>query len=231
MGHDHNGEVALELEEQLLDPLGALRVERRRRLVQQDDFGRRGDGTSQAEPLLLAAGQGHSAGLEPVLDLLPECRLAKSALDRVVELRSRDAPVEPEPRGHIVEHRHGGKRRRALKHHAHPPAQLHHVDPRGVDVFAVEQHPAGDPAVLRQLVHPVERAEKGGLAAPGRTDQRMHPVGRKGQGDTLHRGEFAVHRGELVGRYPGGALCPPGWRARGRIGARLGPTAHGGLNH
>ena len=80
VGHDDDGEVSLELEEQLLDPLGALGVERCGGLVQQDHVGRGRDGPSDAEPLLLTAGERHRACLEPVLHLVPQSRLAQSLL-------------------------------------------------------------------------------------------------------------------------------------------------------
>ena len=78
-----------------------------------------------------------------------------------------------------------------------------------------------------QLVHPVEGAQKGGLAAPRRADQRVHLVGRERQRHALHRGELAVHRGELVGLDADArsAILPGAARGTARCAARAQPLS------
>jgi hypothetical protein len=49
-----------------------------------------------------------------------------------------------------------------------------------VDVLVVEQHPPGDPALLRSSCIRL-RCEEGRLAAARRADQGVHPPGRKGE--------------------------------------------------
>ena len=63
-----------------------------------------------------------------------------------------------------------------LEHHADAGAQLDHVDARVVDVHAVELDRAGDPRDRDGVVHPVDAAQEGRLAAARRADQRGHLV-------------------------------------------------------
>ena len=65
-------EVLPQLVDQLLDPGGGDRVERRARLVHQDHFGIDRDGAGDAQALLLAAGEAGAGIVEAVLDLLPQ---------------------------------------------------------------------------------------------------------------------------------------------------------------
>src|SRR4051794_41626844 len=55
VGDDDDGELALQLVDQLLDLAGRDRVKRRGRLVEEDHGRRRRDGASAAQALLLAA--------------------------------------------------------------------------------------------------------------------------------------------------------------------------------
>ena len=60
--------------EQCLDRLGRERVERRRRLVEQEHLGSDGQGAGQAEQLLLAAREPEGRVVEAVLDGVPQAR-------------------------------------------------------------------------------------------------------------------------------------------------------------
>src|SRR5215212_11708854 len=55
--HDDDGELGAQLLDQLLDLAGRDRIERRGRLVEEDDLGALSDGAGDAEALLLPAGQ------------------------------------------------------------------------------------------------------------------------------------------------------------------------------
>src|SRR4029079_15343840 len=57
VGDDHDRDLLTQLQDQLLDRLGRLRVERRARLVEQQHLGPGREGPGDAEPLLLAAGE------------------------------------------------------------------------------------------------------------------------------------------------------------------------------
>src|SRR5919201_781848 len=83
---DDDRVVALELVHQLLDPLCRDRVERGRRLVEEQHLGLDRDGTRDAEPLLLAARERQRAVLQPVLDLVPERGAMQRLLDPLVEI-------------------------------------------------------------------------------------------------------------------------------------------------
>ena len=61
VGDDDDRVAAAQLVDQFLDLGGGDRVERRAGLVHQDHLGIDGDGAGDAQPLLLAAGQGRAA--------------------------------------------------------------------------------------------------------------------------------------------------------------------------
>ena len=65
-----------------------------------------------------------------------------------------------------------GERVGLLEDHPDPLAHLHRVHARGVEVLAVVEHPSLHPRARDQVVHPVEAADQGGLAAARGPDQR-----------------------------------------------------------
>src|SRR5438874_927304 len=69
---DDDGQVALELEDQLLDTGGRDRIERGARLVHQEDFRLDRQRASDAEALLLAARQSRPRLGQAVFDLVPQ---------------------------------------------------------------------------------------------------------------------------------------------------------------
>ena len=77
--------------------------------------------------------------------------------------------------GDVVIDRHR-ERVGLLEHHAHALAQQVYVAVV-VDVLAVQTDVARDLAALNQIVHAVERAQQGGLAAAGRADKGRDLVG------------------------------------------------------
>src|SRR5436190_5228603 len=82
VGHDHDRDARAEVVDQTLDLQCRDRVERRARLVHQDDRRIGGQRPSDAQTLLLAAGQGQPGLLpELVLDLVPEGRPTERRLD------------------------------------------------------------------------------------------------------------------------------------------------------
>src|SRR2546426_8418535 len=66
--------AGLELVAQLLDMLRPGRVERRRRLVEQQNVGLGGERPRHAEALLLAAGECQRAVPQPIFHLVPQDR-------------------------------------------------------------------------------------------------------------------------------------------------------------
>ena len=136
--HDDDRVVRLELVDQLLDALRGDRIERRRRLVHQQDLRLDGQRAGDAQPLLLAAGERQRRGVQPVLDLVPERRRLQARLDPAAQLgaRARSA-VDAQAVGDVVEDRLR-ERVRLLEHHADAPPQVDDVDRRRVDVLAVD---------------------------------------------------------------------------------------------
>jgi hypothetical protein len=143
---DHDG-VARQFVHQVLDLRGGDRVQRGARLVHQDHVGLDGDRAGDAQPLLLAAGQGQPAHLELVLDLVPERGAAQGLLHHVADV-ALDL-VDPDAVGDVVE---DGLRERVrlLEHHADPAAHLDGVDVR----------PRTGPAVVGDPPAPARRASR-----------------------------------------------------------------------
>ena len=109
-------------------------------------------------------------------------------------------PADAQARGHVVVDGHGGERRRALEHHAHPAPHGDGVEPAAVDVLAVEQHRPRHPAAVGQLVHAVQAAQERALAAARRADDGRHRVGREEQRHLLH-GDVAAEQGGEPARF------------------------------
>src|SRR3546814_7604492 len=87
----HDRVAALQFVDQLLDPRGRDRIERRARLVHQDYLSIDRDRAGDAQPLLLPARQRGAAVMEAILDLVPQPRLPQSMFDGGVELRLRSS--------------------------------------------------------------------------------------------------------------------------------------------
>src|SRR4051794_15838118 len=86
---DDDGDLGAKLVDELLDPLRADWIERRRRLVEQQHLRRRRERAGDAETLLLTPGQCDGTGTQAILDLVPERGASKRPLDNVVRLTSR----------------------------------------------------------------------------------------------------------------------------------------------
>jgi hypothetical protein len=113
-----------------------------------------------------------------------------------------------------------------LEHHADATSQLDDVDTRRVDVGIVDEDAPFDPGVRDDVVHPVQRAQKGALAAAGRSDERGHHVRLNAHRDAVQRAGGAVIEVHLVrfdlagtrmdlGRPGRGACGQPGERGQG----------------
>src|SRR6185437_2800742 len=118
--------------DQLLDLGGRDRIERRARLVEQDDLGAGRHGARDAQTLLLSAGERQARLAQLVLDLAPQRGALQRVLDATVELGLRHAFIELYAEGDVVVDRHR-KRGRLLEHHADAAAQQVRVDAAGQD--------------------------------------------------------------------------------------------------
>ena len=111
-------------------------VQRRARLVHQDDVGLDGDGARDAQALLLAAGERVAALLELVLHLVPQRGLAQRLLDQLVHVALE--AVDPRAPGDVLVDGLG-ERVGLLEDHADAAAHLDRVDVVVVEVLPVEQ--------------------------------------------------------------------------------------------
>ena len=185
----------LELVHEVLDPRRRDRVERGRGLVHEDDVGLDREAAGDAEALLLSSREAQRAGLEPVLDLVPERRLLKRAFDAPVEivLPAEDARAE----GDVVVDRLR-KRVRLLEDHADALADFDRVDLRPVEVEAVVEELAVHLRSGDEVVHAVEAADERALAAARGADHRRHLVRRDVERDAADGGLAAVRDLEVA---------------------------------
>ena len=70
--HNHDREILTQLVDQLLDHRRSDRVERRARLVHQQNFRPGRNGACNAQALLLTAGKARAGFVEPILDLIEQ---------------------------------------------------------------------------------------------------------------------------------------------------------------
>ncbi len=161
---------------QLLDGQRRLGVERRARLVHEDDLGLEREEPRDAELLLLLELERRGANVKPVLQVVPERHFRERLLDRLVQHGLRQPAewtVHPEAEHHILID--GNRQRvRTLEHHPDRLTEFDERDVRRVDVLAEDP----DLALRRDrsvaLVDPVEAPQQRGLAAAGRPDQSGH---------------------------------------------------------
>src|SRR3990172_336327 len=197
---DDDGVLAAQLAHQLLDLERRAWVERRRRLIHEDDLRLGGDGAGDAQALLLTARQRQPGLAELVLHLVPQGRPAEAPLDEPVHVPP--VPVDPRPEGDVVVDRLG-ERVRLLEDHPDPPTNLHRVHPWAVQVLAVEHDPALHAERGDEVVHPVQGPQEGRFPAARRPDERRDLAPRHGQADVADGAEGAVvagHALELDGR-------------------------------
>src|SRR5205807_2860642 len=88
-------------------PRGRDRIERRARLVHQQDVRLDGDGPGDAEALLLAARETERALLQAVADLVPERGPAEAPLDDRLEIAPTAHAEDAGAVGHVLEDRLG----------------------------------------------------------------------------------------------------------------------------
>ncbi len=199
VGDDDDRVVRLEFVDQFLDARRGDRVEGRAGLVEQDDLGLDGDGAGDAQALLLAARKAHAAGVQLVLDLLPQGAAAQGLFDPAVEFGLGQALVETDAEGDVVVDRHR-EGRRLLEHHADARAQVVGVHLAGQDVLPVEHHVALGTLAGVEVVHPVEDAQERGLATARGADEGRHFMLIEREVDVLQRARLAVEEVQLSDR-------------------------------
>ena len=156
-------------------PLPEPRVEVGERLVEEEHPGLGGERPGQRHPLLLPSGErAHRPPLEP---------------GELHQLERRPHPPLPvgrrhaealEPEGDVLPHVEVGEERIVLEHHPEPPARRR----RAGDVLAVHH----DTPLVGDL-EPGEQAERRGLAASARAQQREEVTPRHAEREPVHRGD------------------------------------------
>src|SRR6266850_689426 len=213
VGDDDDGELLAKLPDQLLDLGGGDGVEGAGGLVHEQDFRPHGQCARDAEPLLLAAGERERGVVQPVLHLVPEGGLVQARL-RQLRMVPADA-VQLEARHHVVDDRHGGERIGALEHHSDPAPEVDRVHAPRVEVSPVDQDVAALARAGHQLVHPVDAADEGALAAARGADDGEHGVGGDRQRDPPERMVVAEPGVEVLyvdlrpGTVSAGHRCAP----------------------
>ena len=125
------------------------------------------------------------------MHFVPNRGTLQRRFDAPVELALRQFFVKPDAKSNILIYRHR-KRSRLLEHHADAGAQQIEILLRIENVLAVEQNFAFGALARIKIIHPVQHAQQGGLAAARRADQCRHLVGVERQVDVLQRQIVAV---------------------------------------
>jgi len=162
VGDDRDCVPLLQFLHQLLDPMGRDWVERRARLVHQQHRRFGSDRARDTEALLLAAGQGEAAGIQLVLNLVPQRGVTEGFLNPLAVITVK--AVELETESDVAINRHG-ERIRLLEDHADVPTHGHRVDFFRVDVLAAKQHTTLEAEATHGVVHAVETAQRRALTA------------------------------------------------------------------
>ncbi|CAN3975603.1 sporulation transcription factor Spo0A, partial [Dysosmobacter welbionis] len=162
VGHHDDSILAFQFHCKVFDLGGGDGVQGAGGLIHQQDLRLHCQGTGNAQPLLLAAGEAQGTLLQPVLHLVPDGGGAERVLHDLVQLGPGADAVGPGAVGHVVidAHREGIG---LLEHHADLLAQPGGVHIGGVDVLpGVVDLPLNADARY-QVIHPVQGLQKGGL--------------------------------------------------------------------
>src|SRR6202022_2267661 len=185
VGHNHDGESFLELEDKLFDLAGGNGIERRAGLVHQKHLRLNGDRTGNAQALLLASGKAGARLLaRRVFYLIPKGGEAQRALHDFIQALALMKAIERQSGRHIVVNRHRGKLIGVLEHHADAAANLHGGSAI-VDIHVANPHSAGGTRFRHRLMHAVEAAHECGFSAARRTDHSGGVIGRNRHVDVL----------------------------------------------
>ena len=190
MSYHNDSIIFFQFKHKVFDLCGRNRVECGGRLVHQQHLGVGGEGAGDADTLLLAARHGERGLVQAVARFIPDGGAAQRGLDDLIELHAAADAVGARTVGDVVVDGHR-ERIGLLEHHTDATAQQIDVA-AAVDVLAVEADVARDAAAFNEVVHAVERAQQGGLAAAGRADERGDLVGLDVEIDTMQGMKIAV---------------------------------------
>src|SRR5215217_4911293 len=171
VGDDDDAVLLAQIVDQLFDLGRGDGVQRRAGLVHQDHLGLDRDGAGDDQALLLTAGKAGAGLMQAVGDLVPEAGLLQRRLDDAFQLLlARGEAVDARAVGDVLEDRLR-ERVGLLEDHPDLGAQDHRVDRLGVHVVAVDLDLPLDAGAGDGVVHAVDAAQEGRLAAARRTDE------------------------------------------------------------
>src|SRR5580658_877192 len=209
-----------QLIDEILDTRGGDRIERRARLIHEDDLRVHGDGARDAQPLLLAAGQAGAGTRQAVLHLVPQSRTLQAGAHDVVQLAAAARqPMDARTVGDVVVDGLG-EGIGLLEYHANARAQLRGVLAVVMDVPPVQQNRAGDAGAGNGVVHAIQATQEGRFAATRGADHRQHLAAADVNGHALQRLLGAVENTHVAaGKYRvlnRGLVCGLAATGRGR---------------
>ena len=173
-------------------------------------------GPGDAQPLVLAAGKSQGRLVQAVLDLVPQGGPVKALFHRLVQRAAVADAGDPQAVGDVLVDRLG-KGRRPLEDHAHLLPQFDHVGRAVEDLLAVHEDAAGGADVVDQVVHAVQAAQQGRLAAARGTDQGRDLVAGEVDGNILQGLAAAVEEAQVV-HLDDRVSARPAWRNVSAVG-------------
>src|SRR5581483_9655812 len=185
VGYDHDGIIGPQLVDEILDARGGDRVERRTRLIHQDHFRFDRNRARDAQPLLLSTRQTSAGRPQAILHLVPQARALQARADDVIEIGATSGKaMDARPVGDVLVN---GLRKRVgfLEHHADACTDLHDILTFVMDVHPVERDRPGHTSARDRVVHAIQTAQKGRLAAAGGPDHGQDLFAADVDGDFL----------------------------------------------
>jgi len=144
-----------------------------------------------------------------VAHFVPQAHVRQASFDDLIQVVVAAEPQHAWPKGHIVIDRLW-EGVRALKDHAHPLPQAHHIVPGLIDLLVVQQYVALQVKRANRIVHAVQAAHKGRLAAARGTDERRDLPLFDLEGDIREHLFAAVKGIEVLGSHLAhGGLASP----------------------
>ena len=186
MGHDDDRHFARQLHDGLLNSAGRCGVERRTRLIHEQNARLYRQRTGNAETLLLTAGEPAARLAEAVLGLVPQAGFCQALFNEFFTFRLGELDARERQSGrHVVLDAHGREGIGLLKDHADVSSRLGDSTTGVVDVFAIEIHLTSEFGARHKFVHAVEGAQERRLSATGRPDEGCHLILRHHEGNLI----------------------------------------------
>jgi hypothetical protein len=166
---DQHRHLVAQRRDQLFDLRRRDGIQRRGRLVEQQDLRRRRQRARDAQALHLAAGERQCRVRQAILDLVPQ----RGAAQRLLHFLGKSGAVayatQAQAVGDVLENRFG-KRVRLLEHHADAHAHFDRIHARTdqVQIVRMQRDAAFIARIRLQIVHAVEAAQERALAASPR---------------------------------------------------------------